>query len=164
MTTETFYSLLFKLLAQKFQRPRGKSSGRRESWQPWEILDPPLLSEITNSPCKREIIQTYCLSIRFKPFLFNVSNFSRLWAFLVFRKKDLYLVITQKLIFWNPADFTWNPADFMKSGGFHLISCEIHPKPYKIRCFNKNSSVWGCREGAMTQDFMWNRKTTCKEL
>ena len=23
------------------------------------------------------------------------------------------------------------------------ISCEIHPKPYKIRCFNKNSSVWG---------------------
>ena len=25
------------------------------------------------------------------------------------------------------------------------ISGEIHPKPYKIRCFNKNSSVW---EGA----------------
>ena len=23
------------------------------------------------------------------------------------------------------------------------ISCEIHPKPYKIKCFNKNSSVWG---------------------
>ena len=23
------------------------------------------------------------------------------------------------------------------------ISCEIHAKPYKIRCFNKNSSVWG---------------------
>ena len=23
------------------------------------------------------------------------------------------------------------------------ISREIHPKPYKIRCFNKNSSVWG---------------------
>ena len=37
-----------------------------------------------------------------------------LW--LVFRKKDLYLVITQKLT-------------FMKSGGFHeicWISCEIH--------------------------------------
>ena len=23
------------------------------------------------------------------------------------------------------------------------ISGEIHQKPYKIRCFNKNSSVWG---------------------
>ena len=41
----------------------------------------------------------------------------------------------------------------MKFGGFQeiqwispeiqQISCEIHPKPYKIRCFNKNSSVWG---------------------
>ena len=37
---------------------------------------------------------------------------------LVFRKKDLYLIITQKLTFlisWNPADFvriSWNPADF----------------------------------------------------
>ena len=27
------------------------------------------------------------------------------------------------------------------------ISCEIHPKPYKIRCFNKNSSVWGGVQG-----------------
>ena len=24
---------------------------------------------------------------------------------------------------------------------------EIHPKPYKIRCFNKNSSVWGVLGG-----------------
>ena len=34
----------------------------------------------------------------------------------------------------------------VKSSGFHeiqWISGEIHPKPYKIRCFNKNSSVWG---------------------
>ena len=70
-------------------------------------------------------------------------------AFLVFRKKDLYLIITQKLT-------------FMKSAGFHeiceirWISGEIHPKPYKIRCFSKNSSVWGegCMEGAMTPDFM----------
>ena len=27
------------------------------------------------------------------------------------------------------------------------ISPEIHPKPYKIRCFNKNSSVWGGMHG-----------------
>ena len=38
------------------------------------------------------------------------------------------------------------------------ISGEIHPQPYKIRCFNKNSSVWGgCMEGAMTPDFMKSR-------
>ena len=46
----------------------------------------------------------------------------RTWkkSFLVFRKKDLHLIITQKLTFmksagfhgWNPADFRWNPADF----------------------------------------------------
>ena len=63
---------------------------------------------------------------------------------LVFRKKDLYLIITQKLI-------------FLKSGGFHeiwQISCEIHPKPYKIRCSNKNSSVWGVQGGGYDQDFM----------
>ena len=65
------------------------------------------------------------------------------WWCLVFRKKDLYLIITQKLTFheirrfsygfheiqwisgeiwwisWNP----WNPADFtMKSGGFQVKS------------------------------------------
>ena len=37
------------------------------------------------------------------------------------------------------------------SYGFHeiqWISCEIHPEPYKFRCFSKNSSVW--------VDFTWN--------
>ena len=35
---------------------------------------------------------------------------------------------------------------------------EIHPRPYKIRCFNKNSSVWGVHGGgAMTPDFMKSR-------
>ena len=44
----------------------------------------------------------------------------------------------------------------MKSGGFHLksgrfreirwISGEIHPEPYKFRCFNKNYSVWWMQE------------------
>ena len=29
------------------------------------------------------------------------------------------------------------------SGEIRWVSGEIHPKPYKIRCFNKNSSVWG---------------------
>ena len=40
----------------------------------------------------------------------------------------------------------------MKSGGFHheirRISGEIHPEPYKFRCFSKNSSVW--------VDFTWD--------
>ena len=97
---------------------------------------------------------------------------------LVFRNKDLYLVITQKLIFWNP-------ADFMKSTQ-NLIKSDVSTKTLQFG---------GCREGAMTQDFMkswviapllhssnwiilvetfafirfwvdfmWNRKTTCKEL
>ena len=69
---------------------------------------------------------------------------------LVFRKKDLYLVITQKLIFLKSGGF------HLKSGRFHeirWISCEIHPKPYKIRCFNKNSSVWGVQGGGYDPGF-----------
>ena len=72
--------------------------------------------------------------------LLSVGNALSTAYLLVFRKKDLYLIIKQKLT-------------FMKSGGFHeirWISGEIHPKPYKIRCFNKNSLVWG---GAW-RDFM----------
>ena len=38
----------------------------------------------------------------------------------------------------------------VKSGGF---SPEIHPKPYKIRCFNKNSSVWGLQGGGYDTGF-----------
>ena len=106
---------------------------------------------------------------------------------LVFRNKDLYLIITQKLT-------------FMKSGGFqvkstqNLIKSDVSPKTLQFG--------GGCMEGAITPDFMkskviapllhssnwivfvetsdfirfwvdftwnpadfmWNRKTTCKEL
>ena len=44
----------------------------------------------------------------------------------------------------------------MKSGRFHeihWISGEIHPKPYKIRCFIKNSSVWGVHGGGYDPRF-----------
>ena len=70
--------------------------------------------------------------------LLSVSNaLSTAFFFLVFRKsKDLYLIITQKLIIWNPADFMksggfhpWNPADFMKSvksGRFQVKSSGFH--------------------------------------
>ena len=54
-------------------------------------------------------------------------------------------------------------AHILKSGGFHeiwqispaiwQISCEIHPKPYKIRCFNKNSSIWGVQGGGYDPGF-----------
>ena len=58
---------------------------------------------------------------------------------MVFRfSKDLYLIMMQKLTLQISL----------------RISPEIHSKPYKIRCFNKNSSVWGVQGGAMTQDFM----------
>ena len=33
------------------------------------------------------------------------------------------------------------------------ILCEIHPKPYKIRCFNKKSSVWGVQAGGYDPGF-----------
>ena len=57
---------------------------------------------------------------------------------LVFRKsKDLYLIITQKLIIHE----------------IRRISGEIHPKPYKFRCFSKNSSVWGVHGGGYDPRF-----------
>ena len=57
-------------------------------------------------------------------------------------------------ISWNPADFTMKSSRFHEiceiwwiSGEIQQISGEIHPKPYKIRCFSKNSSVWGVHGG-----------------
>ena len=48
---------------------------------------------------------------------------------LVFRKtKDLYLIMTQKLI-------------ILKSGRFHMKSGGFHRKTLQIKCFNKNSLV-----------------------
>ena len=66
------------------------------------------------------------------------------------------------------------------------ISPEIHPQPYKIRCFNQNYSVWWMQERGLwpwiswnPPDFtgeihqiswvkstgfhLWNRKTNCQE-
>ena len=37
-------------------------------------------------------------------------------------------------------DFTWNPHEIWQ------ISGEIHPKPYKSKCFNQNYSVWWMQE------------------
>ena len=53
---------------------------------------------------------------------------------LVFRKtKDLYLIITQKLIILKSggfhADFTWNPADFMKS---LVIASTLHSSNWRV--------------------------------
>ena len=83
-------------------------------------------------------IMSFCVMIKYRSFIFQKTNQkSFCWnIWLVFWKsKDLYLIITQKIIIWNPADFT------MKSGGFHLKSGrfhhEIHPEPYKFRCFSK---------------------------
>ena len=42
---------------------------------------------------------------------------------LVFRKKDLYLVITQRLTLMKSGGFR---ADFMKSGGFQVKSGIFH--------------------------------------
>ena len=56
--------------------------------------------------------------------------------------------IEKKLHVWSfeRKTYTWS---WRKSSYFEIrrISCEIHPKPYKIRCFNKNSLVWGVQGG-----------------
>ena len=70
-------------------------------------------------------------------------------------------------ISWNPVDFvkSWNiafPLHCIKlksfswiiwflrfASGFHMKSAgfhEIHPKPYKSKCFNQNYSVWWMQE------------------
>ena len=58
---------------------------------------------------------------------------------LVFRKKYLYLIITQKLT-------------FMKSGGFHQVKSTQNL--IKSDVSTKTLQFGGCREGAMTPDFM----------
>ena len=73
------------------------------------------------------------------------------WRCLVFRKKDLYLIITQKLTFVEIRRISSEIQQI--SGEIQQISGEIHPKPYKIRCFNKNSSVWGVHGGGYDPGF-----------
>ena len=67
---------------------------------------------------------------------------------LVFRNKDLYLIITQKLT-------------FMKSGGFQVKSGRFQVKStqnlIKSDVLNKTLQFGGCMEGAMTPDFMKSR-------
>ena len=63
-------------------------------------------------------------------------------SFLVFRKtKDLYLIITQKLI-------------ILKSGRFHMKSTH---NLIKSDASTKTLQFGGCMEGAMTPDFMKSR-------
>ena len=65
----------------------------------------------------------------------------RILLLLVFRKKDLYLIITQKLT-------------FMKSGGFQVKSTQ---NLIKSDVSTKTLQFGGCMEGAMTPDFMKSR-------
>ena len=63
---------------------------------------------------------------------------------LVFRKKDLYLVITQKLTFMKSGGFH---VDFMKSGRFHVKSSGFHVKStyktYKSNISRKTLQFFG---------------------
>ena len=61
--------------------------------------------------------------------------------FLVFRKKDLYFIITQKLT-------------FMKSGGFQVKSTQ---NLIKSDVSTKTLQFGRCMEGVMTLDFMTSR-------
>ena len=121
--------------------------------------------------------------------LLSVGNaLSTAYLFLVFRKKDLYLVITQKLTFMKSGGFQ---ADFMKSAGFHgfheiwWISGEIHwqilcgfhmksgafyvkstYKTYKSNISRKTLQFYGVLGKAMSYFHMKSagfRKTNCQE-
>ena len=51
-------------------------------------------------------------------------------------------------------------TDFMKSGGFHeiwRISCEIHPEPYKFRCFSKTLQF-----GWISHEIRWISPEICQ--
>ena len=95
-------------------------------------------------------IMSFCVMIKYRSFIFQKTNQkSFCWnIWLVFQKsKDLYLIITQKLIIWNLVDFTWNladfiwiswnPADFIRiswnPADFIRISCEIE-RPLARNC------------------------------
>ena len=82
-----------------------------------------------------------------------------LTTWLVFRKTDLYLIITQKLTFheirrisygfyeiWR---ISWNPADFTQ------ISPVKSTQNYKSKCFSKNSSVWWMQGGGFHLEIWW---------
>ena len=90
----------------------------------------------------------------------NPNFFSLLGqTFLVFRRKDLYLVITQKLTFMKSGRF------HMKSGGFHKISRFMWNPPTKLinQIFQEKLQFYGVLwEGyvmfshEIRWDFMWN--------
>ena len=51
------------------------------------------------------------------------------------------------LQFLASGSFDWNQHEIWRiSGEIRRISCEIHPKPCKSRCFNQNYPVWWMQE------------------
>ena len=75
----------------------------------------------------------------------------RLYCWLVFRKKDLYLIITQNLTFheirrisWNPADFiriSWNPADFIWIS-WNLVDFTLKSNRFHHEIWQISGEIW----------------------
>ena len=81
-------------------------------------------------------IMSFCVMIKYRSFDFRKTNqmFQQKLFWLVFWKmKDLYLIITQKLIILKSsgfhADFMWNPVDFMKS---LVIAPTLHSSNWRV--------------------------------
>ena len=132
----------------------------RISWNPLD-LNPHKICQISWNPPDFKIM-SFCMMIKYRSFVFRKTNQKRFcWnIWLVFQKKDLYLIITQKLTFMKSSRFhheIWwisplNLADFMKSmksGGFQVKS---DVSEISCRCFSKTSSDF-TRFGV---DFTWN--------
>ena len=82
--------------------------------------------------------------------------------------KDLYLVITQKLIFLEKLDFMWNPPDFINPV-WNLPDFTVRStwKPYKSNNSRKTLQFHGVQGKAMSYDFTWSppnfMKSTTKD-
>ena len=89
-------------------------------------------------------------------FMVKSAGFHELWAFVwwssiglsTFERPNIGLTIPGN---WSFEIWQISPV---KSGRFHPdFTCEIHPKPYKSKCFSKNSSVWWMQGGGYDQGF-----------
>ena len=81
-------------------------------------------------------IMSFCVMIKYRSFDFQKTNQmsqQKLFWLVSWKMKDLYLIITQKLIILKSsgfhADFMWNPVDFMKS---LVIAPTLHSSNWRV--------------------------------
>ena len=144
----------FHMKSTGFHEIHMKSSGFHEIWQisceihpNWRVfaetsefirfwVDFMVKSARFQVKSTRFQIMSFCVMIKYRSFDFWKTNqmFQQKLFWLVFWKmKDLYLIITQKLIILKSggfhADFMWNQVDFMKS---LVIAPTLHSSNWRV--------------------------------